>query len=44
MKMRCAFRMLNVIDEFTHECLTIRVARKLKVIHVIQVLNSCAAS
>jgi putative transposase len=26
------FRMLNVIDEFTHECLAIRVARKLKAI------------
>ena len=27
--------MLNVLDEFTHECLAIRVARKLKVIGVI---------
>src|SRR5215208_4446815 len=27
---RRRFRMLNVIDEFTHECLAIRVARKLK--------------
>ena len=26
------YRMLNVIDEFTHECLAIRVARKLKAI------------
>jgi hypothetical protein len=24
------YRMLNVLDEFTHECLAIRVARKLK--------------
>jgi hypothetical protein len=24
--------MLNVLDEFTHECLAIRVARKLKAI------------
>jgi putative transposase len=32
------FRMLNVIDEFTHECLAIRVARKLKAIDVIDVL------
>ncbi|MGG7524166.1 IS3 family transposase [bacterium BS0013] len=29
------FRMLNVVDEFTHECLAIRVARKLKAIDVI---------
>jgi putative transposase len=27
--------MLNVLDEFSHECLAIRVARKLKVIDVI---------
>jgi putative transposase len=32
------FRMLNVIDEFTHECLAIRVARKLKATDVIDVL------
>ena len=31
------YRMLNVIDEFTHECLAIRVARKLKAIDVIEV-------
>ena len=31
-------RLLNVIDEFTHECLAIRVARKLKAIDVIDVL------
>jgi putative transposase len=31
-------RMLNVIDEFTHECLAIRVDRKLKAIDVIDVL------
>ena len=31
--------MLNVIDEFTHECLAIRVARKLKSIDVIDVLS-----
>ena len=31
--------MLNVIDEFTHECLAIRVARKLKAIDVIGVLS-----
>jgi putative transposase len=29
------YRMLNVLDEFTHECLAIRVARKLKAIDVI---------
>jgi len=33
------YRMLNVIDEFTHECLAIRVARKLKAIDVIDVLS-----
>ncbi|WP_267361740.1 IS3 family transposase, partial [Methylobacterium sp. GC_Met_3] len=32
-------RMLNVIDEFTHECLAIRVARKLKATDVIDVLS-----
>ena len=32
-------RMLNVIDEFTRECLTIRVARKLKGADVIDVLS-----
>src|SRR5215207_9198302 len=33
------FRMLNVLDEFTHECLAIRVDRKLKAIDVIDVLS-----
>ena len=33
------FRMLNVIDEFTKECLTIRVGRKLKATDVIDVLS-----
>lgn len=33
------FRMLNVIDEFTRECLTIRVACKLKAADVIDVLS-----
>jgi transposase InsO family protein len=33
------YRMLNVIDEFTHECLVIRVNRKLKAIDVIDVLS-----
>lgn len=33
------FRMLNVIDEFTRECLTIRIARKLKSTDVIDVLS-----
>jgi transposase InsO family protein len=33
------YRMLNVIDEFTHECLTIRVARKLSSTDVIDVLS-----
>jgi putative transposase len=31
--------MLNMLDEFTHECLAIRVARKLKAIDVIDVLS-----
>jgi putative transposase len=33
------FRMLNVIDEFTRECLTIRVSRKLKAVDVIDLLS-----
>jgi len=33
------FRMLNVVDEFTRECLAIRVARKLKGADVIDVLS-----
>ena len=33
------FRMLNVVDEFTHECLAIRIARKLKAVDVIDVLS-----
>lgn len=32
------FRLLNVIDEFTHECLAIRVGRQLKAADVIDVL------
>ena len=31
--------MLNVVDEFTHECLAIRANRKLKAIDVIDVLS-----
>ena len=31
--------MLNVLDEFTHECLAIRVARKLKAINVVDLLS-----
>ncbi len=33
------YRMLNIIDEFTHECLAIRIDRKLKCIDVIDVLS-----
>ncbi len=33
------FRMLNIVDEFTHECLAIRVWRKLKSTDVIDVLS-----
>jgi transposase InsO family protein len=31
--------MLNILDEFTHECLAIRVARRLKSIDVIDLLS-----
>ena len=34
-----AFRMLNVLDEFTHESLTIRIRRKLSSTDVIDVLT-----
>jgi putative transposase len=33
------FRMLNLIDEFTRECLAIRVSRKLKAVDVIDMLS-----
>ncbi|WP_152568667.1 IS3 family transposase [Microvirga sp. BSC39] len=33
------FRMLNLIDKFTRECLAIRVSRKLKAVDVIDVLS-----
>src|SRR5271163_3424826 len=33
------YRMLNVVDEFTHECLAIRINRKLKAVDVIEVLS-----
>ena len=33
------YRMLIVLDEFTHECLAIRIGRKLKAIDVIDVLS-----
>jgi putative transposase len=33
------YRMLNIIDEFTHECLAIRIDRKLKSVDVIDVLS-----
>ena len=33
------YRILNVIDEFTRECLAIRVSRKLKALDVIDVLS-----
>jgi Integrase core domain len=36
---RRRYRMLNVLGEFTHECLAIRIARKLKAIDVIDVLS-----
>jgi hypothetical protein len=33
------YRMLNVVDEFIHECLAIRINRKLKAFDVIDVLS-----
>ena len=33
------FRMLNVIDEFTRECIAIKVSRRLKAVDVIDVLS-----
>ena len=33
------FRLLNVVDEFTHECLAIRAGRRLKAADVIDVLS-----
>jgi transposase InsO family protein len=33
------FRMLNIIDEFTRECLAIRISRRLKAVDVIDVLT-----
>ena len=33
------YRMLNIIDEFTHECLAIRISRKLRSTDVIDVLS-----
>ena len=33
------YRMLNIIDELTHECLAIRIDRKLKSVDVIDVLS-----
>jgi putative transposase len=33
------YRMLNVVDEFTHECIAIRIERKLKSIDVIDTLS-----
>ncbi len=33
------YRMLNLVDEFTHECLAIRVDRRLKSVDVIDVLS-----
>jgi transposase InsO family protein len=35
---RSAYRLLNVLDEYTRECLTIHVSRSIKSEHVIQVL------
>ena len=36
---RRKIRLLNIIDEYTHECLAIRVARRLKSIDVIDLLS-----
>jgi len=32
------YRMLNIVDEYTHECLAIRIARRLRAVDVIDVL------
>jgi putative transposase len=34
-------RLLTMIDEFTRECLAIRVARRLNSHHVIETLGEC---
>jgi putative transposase len=36
-----SLRLLTMIDEFTRECLAIRVARRLNSLHVIEVLGEC---
>ena len=36
-----SLRLLTMIDEFTRECLAIRVARRLNSAHVIEVLGEC---
>ena len=36
-----SLRLLNLIDEFTRQCLAIRVARRLNSVHVIEVLSQC---
>jgi transposase InsO family protein len=36
-----ALRLLTMIDEFTRECLAIRVARRLNSAHVIEMLGDC---
>ena len=33
------YRLLNLVDEFTHECLAIRVARRLNSTDVIDLLS-----
>ena len=43
---RCAYhdgslRLLTMIDEFSRECLAIRVARRLNSAHVIELLGGC---
>jgi hypothetical protein len=36
-----SLRLLTMIDEFTRQCLAIRVARRLNSVHVIEVLGEC---
>ena len=36
-----SLRLLTLIDEFTRQCLAIRVARRLNSVHVIEVLSQC---
>jgi transposase InsO family protein len=38
------YRMLNIVDEFTHECLAIRIARRLKAVDAVELLPISSSS